>query len=244
MKMLLAAITIAISFLAQIPTAQANPRYREAANRLMVEDSYEAPAGPLFDETAYFRGQTWYGQYTNVIVVNKAADAQTLRLYTNGKLILKTDVSTGREDLEYVGKFSGFIRRFGKGSTESHWRHTTRGFYTMKRVEGVGYRSGESRFRMPYAMFFNEKRGLAIHQVPPDLSGGEAGGEAMLGTRASGGCVRVHKNYIQSIHQAVLAAGRGQIPVLSTRTGEPKLDANGKVAYESGYKTIVIVEEY
>ncbi|AFY03301.1 hypothetical protein Bdt_3626 [Bdellovibrio bacteriovorus str. Tiberius] len=219
----------------------------ELERRMMVEDSYEAPRGRLFNEQAYLRGETYLNQYTNVIVINKAASgsqAQTLRLYTNRQLMLSTYVSTGREDLEYISAVRGVVNKIFKGATSSHWRHTTRGFYTIKRVHGYNYRSGESKFHMPFAMFFNETRGLAVHQVPPDLSGGEAAGEAMLGKRASSGCVRVHKNQIQTIHRAVTAADRGIVPVLDTRTGQPKYDQNGKVRYESGYKTIVIVEEY
>ncbi|WP_413612777.1 L,D-transpeptidase [Bdellovibrio sp. HCB-110] len=216
----------------------------EIERRLMVEDSYEASYGQLFNEAAYFRGDTFLNEYTNVIVINKAANKQTLRLYTNRQLMLSTKVSTGREDVEHIGAVRGVFNKIFKGTTQSHWRHTTRGFYTIKRVEGYNYRSGESKFHMPYAMFFNDRRGLAVHQVPPDLSGGEAAGEYALGSRASSGCVRVHKNYIQQIHTAVLAADKGQIPVLSTKTGQAQLDEYGRVRYERGYKTIVIVEEY
>lgn len=245
MKILVAFLTALLTSFLLIPSAHADAK-ADAEKRLMVEDPYEAPAGQLFDEAAYFADQTPLSQYVNVIVVNKAAKAQTLRLYTNRQLILTTKVSTGREDVEYVSPVSSFLRRFGvkKGTTESHWRHTTRGFYTVKRVEGADYVSGESKFHMPYAMFFNEDHGLAIHQVPPDLVGGEAAGEAALGQRASSGCVRVHKNVIVTIHDAVIAADRGQIPVLDTRTGAPILDAGGKVTYDKGYRTIVIVEEY
>lgn len=215
--------------------------------RLMVEESYEAPAGKLFDEDAYYRGETYLNEYVNVIVINKAArgpGAQTLRLYTNRQLMLTTKVSTGREDVEVINPVRGILNKLFKGTTSSHWRHTTRGFYTIKRIEGPSYRSGESKFRMPYAIFFNDHRGLAVHQVPPDLSNGEAEGERALGTRASSGCVRVHKNYIQQIHTAVVSADRGQIPVLDTKTGNPKFDEYGRVRYERGYRTIVIVEEY
>ncbi len=216
----------------------------EAAKRLMVEDSYEPAFGQLFDEEAYLHGETPYSDYTNVIVINKAADKQTLRLYTNRQLMLTTPVSTGVENLEYVGTFKNIGRIFFKGTRESHWRHTTRGFFTVKRVEKENYKSGESSFHMPFAMFFNEIRGLAIHQVPPDLSGGERAGENALGSRASSGCVRVHKAKIRTIHDAVVAADKGQIPVIDTKTGQAKLDAQGNIVYSKGYKTLVIVEEY
>lgn len=219
----------------------------EFQRRLMTEDSYEAPRGQLFNEEAYLNGETDLNKFVNVIVINKAAKgdgAQTLRLYTNRQLQLTTKISSGREDIEQVGMFRGIINGFFKGATESHWRHTTRGFYTVKRVENYNYRSGENNFHMPYAMFFNDKRGLAVHQVPPDLSGGEAAGEAQLGRRASSGCVRVHKTRIVQIHNAVTAADRGEIPVIDTRTGRQMLDKSGQPAYSKGYRTIVIVEEY
>jgi hypothetical protein len=215
--------------------------------RLMTEDAYEAPRGQLFNEQAYLNGETPLSQFVNVIVINKAAKgdgAQTLRLYTNRQLRLTTKISSGREDIEQVGMFRGIINGFFKGATQSHWRHTTRGFYTVKRVENYEYRSGENNFHMPYAMFFNDKRGLAVHQVPPDLSGGEAAGESMLGRRASSGCVRVHKSRIVEIHDAVVAADRGEIPVLDTRTGRQMLDKSGQPAFSKGYRTIVIVQEY
>ncbi|MFS4459105.1 L,D-transpeptidase [Bdellovibrio sp. HCB2-146] len=215
--------------------------------RIMTEDSYEAPRGVLFDEEAYFRGETPLNEFVNVIVINKAArgpDAQTLRLYTNRQLRLTTKISSGREDVEHIGVFRGIINGIFKGTTESHWRHTTRGFYTIKRVHGYNYRSGESKFHMPYAMFFNEKRGLAVHQVPPDLSGGEAAGEAQLGKRASSGCVRVHKSRILDIHSAVTAADKGLVPVIDTRTGRHLVDRDGRPRYEKGFRSIVIVEEY
>ena len=179
MKLVVAFITALLTSFLLIPAAHADNR-ADAEKRLMVEEPYEAPAGVLFDEAAYFAGQTALSQYVNVIVINKAAKAQSLRFYTNRQLILTTKVSTGKEDVEYVNAVSKFLRRFGKGTTVSHWRHTTRGFYTVKRVEGADYRSGESKFQMPYAMFFNEQKGLAVHQVPPDLKGGEAAGEAVF----------------------------------------------------------------
>lgn len=248
MRVLLSISSVLLA-LVLLPDSAFAQRRQDLEKKLMVEDSYEASAGQLFNEEAYFQGQTPLSQYTNVIVINKAAkgpQAQTLRLYTNRQLILETKVSTGKEDVEYIGVMKGIIRRIGKGkgTTQSHWRHTTRGFYTIKRVENYDYRSGENKFHMPYAMFFNDKRGLAIHQVPPDLNGGEIAGERALGHRASGGCVRVHKQVVLDIHNAVTGTGRGSIPVLDTRTGEPKLDGNGNMVYENGYKTIVIVEEY
>ncbi len=222
---------------------------KKSAEDYKVLAPYEAEAGLLFNEAEYLSGQSVLNQFENVIVINKAAKgttAQTLNLYTNGQLALTTKVSTGREDVEVVKGAKKLVRKlFGtKGTTESHWRHTTSGFYSIKRVEGANYRSGESKFQMPYAMFFNDIRGLAVHQVPPDLSGGgEAAGEYALGTRASSGCVRVHKNTIRDIHDAVTRAGKGLVPVLDTKTGQQLLNADGSGKMAQGYRTLVIVQE-
>lgn len=217
-------------------------------SKYMVEDPSEAPRGVLFNEAAYIAGNSILNQYDNVLVVNKAAKgttAQTLKVYSKGQYLFTTDVSTGREDVEIVKGVKKVIKKIfgGKGTTESHWRHTTRGFYTIKRVENADYRSGESKFQMPFAMFFNENRGLAIHQVPPDLVGGEAAGESQLGQRASSGCVRVHKSIVQDIHRLVIQAGRGDVPILATANGSPLLDSNGQVKTFKNYRSIVIVQE-
>jgi hypothetical protein len=69
-------------------------------------------------------------------------------------------------------------------------------------------------------------------------------GEAALGKRASSGCVRVHKNYIRQINYSVLNSGKGLTPVIDSRTGEGVLDENGQVKMQTGWKSIVIVEEF
>ncbi len=216
--------------------------------RLMTEELYEAPLGQRFDLPAYLRGELPANQYTNVIVVNKAAQgpgAQTARLYINRQLILTTPVSTGREDLEFVDTFEGFFRSvFGtKGAKSSHWRHTLRGYYAITRVEEADYKSSESKFKMPYAMFFNDQHGLALHQVPPDLLSGEAHGIAALGTRASSGCIRLGQMAVLQIHNAVVAAGQGTVPVIDSRSGRQILDQYGSPKFKSGWKTLVVVEE-
>lgn len=211
-----------------------------------VEPAYEAAAGRLFDEEAYLAGTSVLNQFTNVIVVNKAAKgstAQTIRMFTEGKEVQLafSKVSTGKEDVEMVKGFTKLFRKLGaRGTTTSHWRHTTRGFYSVKRVEGQNYKSGESSFHMPYAIFFNSTNGLALHEVPWEFS--EAG-HAALGRRASSGCVRVHKNTIPTINEAVRDAGKGLVPVINIKTGLQETDAQGNLKTQQGWKSIVIIEE-
>lgn len=211
-----------------------------------IEPSYEAAAGQLFDEEAYLAGTSVLNQFTNVIVVNKAAKgttAQTIRMFTDGKEVQLpfNKVSTGKEDVEIVKGFTKLFRKLGaKGTTTSHWRHTTKGFYSVKRVEASDYKSGESSFHMPYAIFFNSTNGLALHEVPWEFS--EAGHSA-LGYRASSGCVRVHKNTIPGIHQAVRDAGKGIVPVINIKTGLQEVDSKGSLKTQMGWKSIVIIQE-
>lgn len=222
--------------------AAMTPRQQLEA-KLKVEPAYEAPAGMLFDEQAYLSGQTPISDFENVIVINKKAKgpgAQTMRVYTNHQLVLTTKVSTGQEGIEYVSPVASFFRHFGKGAVKSHWRHTTRGFYSVKRVENADYKSGENNFEMPYAMFFNEDKGLAIHQAPPDIPGDEN----ELGHNVSSGCVRVSKNVIYQIWSAVTGADKGKMPVIDSKTGQQLTDSSGNPRFTEGYRTLVIVEEY
>lgn len=251
MKSLLAVFVLAATFSAkaQVVESYSSNSVADQAAKLMVEEPYEAPIGKIFDEEAYFRGELPVNQYTNVIVVNKAAkgpEAQTVRLYTNRQLMLTTKVSTGREDVEIVNPVKSLFRKIfnTKGTTQSHWRHTLRGYYGVTRVYDFDYKSGENNFHMPYAVFFNDSHGLALHQVPPDLAGGEAAGIAALGHRASSGCVRVSEAGIIQIRQAVLAADQGQVPSIDSKTGLQKVDDQGRPQFRNGWKSIVIVEEY
>lgn len=239
MKTLIAALVFFCAFSTTVKASTSD-------SQLMVEDSTEAPTGKLFDEEAYFRGELAVNSFVNVLVINKAAKgetAQTLRFYSNRQLVFTTQVSTGVETVEHVSGFSRFFRRLSRGALYSHWRHTTRGYYVIKRVYGADYRSGENNFHMPYAMFFNDVHGLAVHQVPPDLKGGEQAGINALGHRASSGCVRVNKDQVIQIHDAVVAANQGDIPVIDSKTGLQTVDQFGKPEFSKGYRSIVIVEE-
>ncbi len=237
---LLAAV-VALQFFAGGAFAQ-----KKNAESYKVEPAFEAPAGQLFDESAYLAGTSVLNQFENVIVVNKAAKgttAQTLRMFTNGVEIqlANNKVSTGKEDVEMVKGFTKLFRKLGgKGTTQSHWRHTTKGYYSVKRVEGQNYQSGESSFHMPYAIFFNDINGLALHEVPWEFS---AEGHEALGNRASSGCVRVHKATIPGINEAVRLSGKGIVPVINTKTGLQETDAQGNLRTQTGWKSIVIVQE-
>lgn len=173
-----------------------------------------------------------FREFTNVIVINKAnegVDAQSLRLYQNGKLLRMTKVSTGRETFE-KGCKPGQDPKKDHCSVRAYWSTTPVGYFDVDQLV-ENYFSNLWKTWMPYAVFFES--GIATHQAP-------AGTEGKIGGRASGGCVRMHPNFASVIFNDVQKAGMGLIPVFN-RDGSLKKTARGDVIREQGYKTLVIV---
>ena len=85
---------------------------------------------------------------------------------------------------------------------------------------------------MPYSVFFEP--GIATHQAP-------AGTEGKLGSRASGGCVRMHPNAAPIIFKTVQNTPPGLVPLV-TITGELKKTAAGDVIRAVKNKTLYIVQ--
>lgn len=128
-----------------------------------------------------------------VIAVNKAAtgpEAQTLTMYENGTEILKQKISTGREKEEKAK--SGRI----------YFSSTPKGFFRPTKIY-KDYLSYTWNAPMPNAVFFNG--GVALHATSPSHY-------AELGTRASGGCVRLLLETSQFIREKVMETGMGSQP--------------------------------
>ncbi|HWA29590.1 MAG TPA: L,D-transpeptidase [Rhizomicrobium sp.] len=102
---------------------------------------------------------------------------------------------------------------------------------------------------MPWAMFLNytidnHATGVALH------SG--VGHVALLGQRASGGCVRMPPEKAEEYFHRFQATERGQVPVFAfdasrgtTRTdGAILLDAGGRPLLTDGYKVLLIIQDY
>ncbi len=180
-----------------------------------------------------FQTYPWLKEFTNVIVINKAntgAEKQTIKLYVNGQLTLISKTSTGREKFE-VGCAEGQDPKKDHCSARAYWSTTPVGYFNVdKLVEN--YFSNLWKTWMPFAVFFES--GIATHQAP-------AGTENKLGSRASGGCVRLHPNTAPVIYKAVQAAGQGLIPAFA-RNGDLKKTAAGDTIRRVGFKTLVIVE--
>lgn len=128
-----------------------------------------------------------------VIAVNKAAKgphAQTLTLYENGSEILRQKISTGREKEEKAK--SGRV----------YFSSTPKGFFRPTKIY-KDYLSYTWKAPMPNAVFFIG--GIALHATSPSHY-------AELGTRASGGCVRLMIETSKLLREKVMETGMGSQP--------------------------------
>jgi len=158
------------------------------------------------------------------------------------KLILLENwaVSTGREAMERA-------KNGERMSTE-----TPAGIYQFDPDRfSVDYHSSQWQRDMPNSMFFNwmirgNPTGLAIHGVV------DADEIAALGRRASAGCVQLPLNASQKLFDLVRDNFEGEVPRFAydekTRTlnnkGELARDPNGDLVMTSGYRALVVIEDY
>ncbi|MBC7740577.1 MAG: L,D-transpeptidase [Bdellovibrionaceae bacterium] len=180
-----------------------------------------------------FQTYPWMNEFTNVIVINKSNEGrerQTLRLFVNGKLQFISKVSTGREKFE-EGCKPGQDPKADHCSGRAYWSTTPTGYFDVKALD-ERYFSKLWKTWMPFAVFF--EAGIATHQAP-------AGTEGKLGSRASGGCVRMHPNDAPVIFKTVSNTPQGLIPVIG-RDGELKKTPAGDVIRKVGNKTLYIVQ--
>jgi hypothetical protein len=210
-----------------VGTASAQYQFKESAAQFMSVDTFRIDP---FETDLFTIGNFWLNQYPLVIVINKSkfgASKQSLRMYENGKLIFTTAVSTGRERWEKQKQSF-----FGKGPTKTYFSSTNQGYFRVRYLS-ADHQSKLWGTKMPWAIFFNE--GIAIHEAP-------IGTEAALGSRASGGCVRISKRVAQGVFAKVKATGTSRKPAF-TRSGEVVLDSRDQVKTEKGWNAVVVVED-
>lgn len=188
-----------------------------------------------------------YANFDLFLYVSKATDgplAQHMYVFTktkSGGLRSRFDwpVSTGRdrmEDNDRGRRLSTF---------------TPVGYYELDPTRMYRhYRSAEWGKRMPYAMFFNwvhdgRRTGLAIHAA-------EGADIALLGERASGGCIHLSPRNAGILFRLIRAGYRGEVPRFAydrkTETmnnhGRLMRGRNGKLRYFRGYKVLIYIENY
>lgn len=188
-----------------------------------------------FDEST-FNTQPWAQEFRYVIVVNKSKvgiEAQTIKVFEYGKLIITDKVSTGRDAFESAGEH---------GSKMDAWTVTPTGYYTPEYLDkdhkssayGGKWSWLKGGVKMPYAIFFNG--GIALHERPK-------GTESMLGKNASGGCVRLSDTLASDLFLRVQETAGSRNPRFNV-DGTPVLDAQGQLVHSSntGYSTLIIVQ--
>lgn len=205
----------------------------ESLDDLMTPDEIAAEAG--FPRTEYpdavisvkdsFNSQAVniMQEYPLVVIVNKSAygyGAQRAQLFERGVLTNEWSVSTGRErwEISKSGKFYLTTTPVGY-------------FYPYTLIKDHWSQTWEAL--MEYSVFFNG--GIALHATTPSHYG-------QLGGRASGGCVRLHRDNAQYLFERVKQEGRGLVPVIN-RNGRVSRDRYGRVIRAIKWKTLVVVEE-
>lgn len=139
-----------------------------------------------------------------VIVVNKAqkgtaVDAQTIEAFVDGELLVRTSVSTAKE----IDVHAGPSKNYPEGRT--YRAHTPTGSFhiTSRDIDHVSNTWQDAR--MPFAQFFIG--GIALHATVPEHF-------AMIGTRDSGGCVRMLPKDAKYMWQLVDYAGVAQTLII------------------------------
>lgn len=160
-----------------------------------------------------------YSEFPVVIVVSKGSQSATV--YHHGTAVKNFLVSTGRE--KYERAKSG---RWYTTTTPSGWFSPTRYVRT--------HYSNTWEAVMEYAIFFNG--GIALHATTPDHY-------KELGSRASGGCVRMHKSIATWFWNLSLSEGRANVPYF-TRGGQLLRNADGSIKRREASGTLIIVTSY
>ena len=190
-------------------------------------------------------GATLADNFSLFLYVSTAPDgplAQRLYIFeknARGELVLSHDwaASTGREQYEI-------------SPTGRHARTVTpAGYYELDPDRMyVHYHSASWDQPMPYAMFFNwvnhgVATGLAIHAA-------SGGGIAMLGQRASAGCVHLSLGHARQLYDMIREKYRGAAPRFAydsqtetmSNKGALMRGRDGSLKMAEGYRVLVVIE--
>lgn len=208
----------------QTPDTTNLPNPQEALDRIRVKVPNEVAS--YFDVVLY---------------VSKAAQgslAQHLYLFHRN----------ARGDLAYEQSFPVST---GRERHEKYFTSTPTGLFELDpdRFESYHY-SRTWHAAMPWAMFLNasfggRQTGIALH------SSGRSHA-ALLGQRASGGCVRLPPEKAAELFHRFAAEERGYVPVFAydsaagrtSAYGQLVRNADGKPVMYYGYKVLVVIENY
>lgn len=156
-----------------------------------------------------------------VVRVNKAArgpSAQQVQVYVQGQLRYTWKTSTGRERSE--------IAKSGRAT----FTGTPTGWFAPQWMTPSVW-SATWHATMRWTVFFNG--GIALHATTTDHY-------KELGTRASGGCVRLHATNAEILYRLIQQQGKGSVPRF-LRDGRVYRDDRGEIVRGPGWNTLIIV---
>lgn len=138
----------------------------------------------------------------------------------------------------------------GREQHEKYFTTTPIGLFELdpNRFERMHY-SRTWNASMPWSMFLNatirgRQTGIALHSAGSHV--------AALGSRASGGCVRLPPEKAAELFHRFQAEERGYVPVFAfdaaanrtSQYGQLVRDSSGKPVMTYGYKVLLIIEDY
>lgn len=190
-----------------------------------------------------FQTKPWLKSFRYVIVVNKANSGptkQTVTVYEDGNKIKVEKTSTGREIWEKAR-----VTEEEHRPDKPYWSITPTGYFVAKWLS-KDHKSSSWKTPMPWAVFFDLDNGIALHEVPPAA-------KSQLGSRASGGCVRLTSAFAQEMFERIEKTKGASIPKIN-QDGTPVLDKKGEVVYstttvlydnvkEPAYSALIIVQD-
>jgi lipoprotein-anchoring transpeptidase ErfK/SrfK len=208
---------------------------------IVVPDPAQAVQADAADRLRSKIPSELYGYFDVYLYVSKAASgslAQHLYMFHKdgaNNLVFEQSfpVSTGRE------------------RHEKYFTSTPTGLFELDphRFERVHYSHTWNGAAMPYAMFLNAtlkgtQTGIALHSASSHV--------AQLGSRASGGCVRLPPEKAAELFERFQAEEHGMVPVFTydasrRRTnGEGVMvrDAGGRPILTEGYRVLLFIEDY
>lgn len=139
----------------------------------------------------------------------------------------------------------------GRERHEKYFTSTPVGLFKLDpdRFERIHYSRTWNKAAMPYAMFLDatirgRRTGVALHS-----SGNRHA--ALLGSRASGGCVRLPPEKAAELFHRFQNEEQGMVPVFAydaarrrTSDGVIARDANGDPVMQQGYRVLLFIEDY
>lgn len=180
-------------------------------------EMYEPQIEPFSAEQVFDAyGVDVVSEFPVVILVSKSS--QTATVYNFGSIVNTFQISTGRERWETAKSGRQYLT-----TTPTGW------YSPMRYVREHWSRTWDAL--MEYAIFFNG--GVALHATTPEHFN-------ELGTKASGGCVRMHPDNARWFWNLSLQDKTANVPYF-TRGGQILKDEQGNIKRHQASGTLIIV---